>query len=97
MSKRLRFGGAFFWGRFLGTFMLLDYGVFGFLIFLSIFITPFLYFLKNLKFNIINQEYLFIGAFVGLSLTGDFIQNHSISVLFFLILGKLISRIVNKE
>ena len=78
-------------------FLLLDYGVFGFLIFLSIFITPFLYFLKNLKFNIINQEYLFIGAFVGLSLTGDFIQNHSISVLFFLILGKLISRIVNKE
>ena len=66
-------------------FLLLDYGVVGFLIFLFIFITPFMYFLKNLKLNIIDPDYLFIGAFVGLSLTGDFIQNHSISVLFFLI------------
>ena len=78
-------------------FLLLDYGVVGFLIFLFIFITPFMYFLKNLKLNIIDPDYLFIGAFVGLSLTGDFIQNHSISVLFFLILGKLYSRIDNKE
>ena len=78
-------------------FLLLDYGVVGFLIFLFIFITPFMYFLKNLKLNLIDPDYLFIGAFVGLSLTGDFIQNHSISVLFFLILGKLYSRIVNKE
>ena len=78
-------------------FLLLDYGVVGFLIFLFIFITPFMYFLKNLKLNIIDPDYLFIGAFVGLSLTGDFIQNHSISVLFFLILGKLYSKVVNKE
>ncbi len=78
-------------------FLLLDYGVVGFLIFLSIFVIPFMYFLKNLKLFIIDPDYLFIGAFVGLSLTGDFIQNHSISVLFFLILGKLYSRIVNKE
>ena len=78
-------------------FLLLDYGVVGFLIFLFIFVAPFMYFLKNLKLNIIDPDYLFIGAFVGLSLTGDFIQNHSISVLFFLILGKLYSRIVNKE
>ena len=78
-------------------FLLLDYGVVGFLIFLFIFITPFMYFLKNLKLNIIDQDYLFIGAFVGLSLTGDFIQNHSISVLFFLILGKLYFRVLNEE
>ena len=78
-------------------FLLLDYGVVGFLIFLSIFVIPFMYFLKNLKLYIIDPDYLFVGAFVGLSLTGDFIQNHSISVLFFLILGKLYSRIINKE
>ena len=47
-------------------------------------------FSKNLKLNIIDSDYLFIGAFVGLSLTGDFIQNHSISVLFFLILENYI-------
>ena len=64
-------------------FSIIDYGVVGFLIFLFIFVAPFMYFLKNLKLNIINSDYLFIGAFVGLSLTGDFIQNHSISVLFF--------------
>ena len=73
-------------------FLILDYGIFGFLIFLYIFANSFLFFLKEIKLNIFEPEYLFIGAFVGLSLSGDFIQNHSISILFFLILGKLYSR-----
>tara|TARA_B100001121_G_scaffold307642_1_gene329596 strand:+ start:2277 stop:3461 length:1185 start_codon:yes stop_codon:yes gene_type:complete len=73
-------------------FLILDYGIFGFLIFLYIFASSFLFFLKDIKLNIFEPEYLFIGAFVGLSLSGDFIQNHSISILFFLILGKLYSR-----
>ena len=70
-------------------FLILDYGFVGLLLFLTICLNPLLEFLKNIKYNLLKPEYLFLGCFVGLSITGDFIQNHSISVLFFLVLFKL--------
>ena len=47
-------------------------------------------FFKSFKENLVKSNYLFLGSFVALSFTGDFVQNHSISVLFFLIFFKLI-------
>ena len=71
-------------------FVVLDYGFCGLILFLNIFLNAFIKFLHNFKVNIFKSEYLFLGAFVALSFTGDFIQNHSISVLFFLMLFKTI-------
>ena len=70
-------------------FLVLDYGLVGLLLFLTICLNPLLEFLKDIKYNLLKPEYLFLGCFVGLAITGDFIQNHSISVLFFLVLFKL--------
>lgn len=67
-------------------FIILDYGITGLLLFLLIFLNPFLKFLNQFKHNLLKSEYLFLGSFVALAITGDFIQNHSISVLFFLVL-----------
>ena len=72
-------------------FIVLSYGFFGLFLFLNIFLREFIYFFKSLKENLVKSNYLFLGSFVALSFTGDFIQNHSISVLFFLIFFKLIS------
>ena len=65
-------------------FMILNYGFMGLLLFLNIFIRLLLKFLKDFKKNFQESHYIFLGSFVALSFTGDFIQNHSISVLFFL-------------
>ena len=46
--------------------------------------------IKSFKENLVKSNYLFLGGFVAVSLTGDFIQNHSISVLFFLIFFQLV-------
>ena len=72
-------------------FIVLSYGFFGLFLFLNIFLREFISFFKSLKENLVKSNYLFLGSFVALSFTGDFIQNHSISVLFFLIFFKLIS------
>ena len=77
-------------------FVVLDYGFFGLILFLNIFLNAFIKFLHNFKVNIFKSEYLFLGAFVALSFTGDFIQNHSISVLFFLMLFKTIKDFSNE-
>ena len=72
-------------------FLVLSYGFFGLFLFLNIFLRELISFFKLFKENLIKSNYLFLGSFVSLSFTGDFIQNHSISVLFFLIFFKLIS------
>ena len=71
-------------------FIVLSYGFFGLLLFLNIFFREFISFFKLFKENLVKSNYLFLGSFVAISFTGDFIQNHSISVLFFLIFFKLI-------
>ncbi len=77
-------------------FILLDYGLIGLLLFLIIFLKPFLKFVKHFKDNLLKSEYLFLGSFVALAITGDFIQNHSVSVLFFLVLFKLQASYLNE-
>ena len=77
-------------------FIVLSYGFFGLILFLNIFLREFISFMKLFKKNIIKSNYLFLGGFVALSFTGDFIQNHSISVLFFLVFFKLKSEITNE-
>ena len=77
-------------------FIILSYGFFGLILFLNIFLKEFISFMKLFKENIIKSNYLFLGGFVALSFTGDFIQNHSISVLFFLVFFKLKSEITNE-
>ena len=72
-------------------FLVLSYGFFGLFLFLNIFLRELISFFKLFKENLVKSNYLFLGSFVSLSFTGDFIQNHSISVLFFLIFFKLIS------
>lgn len=67
-------------------FLILNYGFIGLFLFLNIFIKPLKIFFTKFSNNLINPNYLFLGSFVALSFTGDFIQNHSISVLFFLLL-----------
>ena len=71
-------------------FIVLSYGFFGLLLFLNIFLREFISFFKLFKENLVKSNYLFLGSFVAISFTGDFIQNHSISVLFFLIFFQLI-------
>ena len=67
-------------------FLILNYGFIGLLLFLNIFIKPLKTFFNKFTHNLQDSKYLFLGCFVALSFTGDFIQNHSISVLFFLLL-----------
>ena len=67
-------------------FLVLNYGFIGLFLFLNIFIKSLRIFFSKFSNNLINSKYLFLGSFVALSFTGDFIQNHSISVLFFLLL-----------
>ncbi len=71
-------------------FIILNYGFLGLILFLNIFIRQFIIFVKSFNRSIIKPEYLFLGSFVALSFSGDFIQNHSISVLFFFTLFVLI-------
>ena len=71
-------------------FIVLSYGFFGLLLFLNIFLREFISFFKLFRENLVKPNYLFLGSFVAISFTGDFIQNHSISVLFFLIFFQLI-------
>ena len=71
-------------------FIILNYGFFGLFLFLNIFFKEFMTFLKSFNDNLVKSNYLFLGGFVALSFTGDFIQNHSISVLFFLIFFQLV-------
>lgn len=78
-------------------FLILDYGFLGLLLFLYIFIKPVKVFFKDIRNNILNDNYLFLGSFVAMSFTGDFIQNHSISILFFLVFFKLSINIQNEK
>ena len=77
-------------------FIILDYGLIGLFLFFIIFLSPFLKFVKQFKNNLLKSEYLFLGSFVALAVTGDFIQNHSVSVLFFLVLFKLQASYLNE-
>ena len=72
-------------------FIILNYGIIGLILFLNIFIRQFIIFVKSFNHSISKPEYLFLGSFVALSFSGDFIQNHSISVLFFFTFFVLIS------
>ena len=78
-------------------FLILNYGFIGLLLFLSIFIKPLKIFFSKFSNNLIDSKYLFLGCFVALSFTGDFIQNHSISVLFFLLLFESLRREENAK
>jgi len=66
-------------------------------LFLNIFIKPLKIFFSKFSNNLIDSKYLFLGCFVALSFTGDFIQNHSISVLFFLLLFESLRREENAK
>lgn len=72
-------------------FIILNYGFLGLLFFINIFIRQFIIFLKSFNNSIKKPEYFFLGSFVALSFSGDFIQNHSISVLFFFTFFTLMS------
>lgn len=72
-------------------FIILNYGLLGLLLFLNIFFRQFIIFLKSFNNSIQKPEYFFLGSFVALSFSGDFIQNHSISVLFFFTFFTLMS------
>ena len=67
-------------------FIILNYGFIGLLLFLNLFLKSLRIFFKQFDVNLLSSNYLFMGSFIALSLTGDFIQNHSISVLFFITL-----------
>ena len=77
-------------------FMILNYGIIGLILFLNIFLYPLRVFFKNLNKNLTNPSYLFLGSFIALSFTGDFIQNHSVSVLFFVVLFNSIKAELNE-
>jgi O-antigen ligase len=72
-------------------FIILNYGFLGLLFFINIFFRQFIIFLKSFNNSIKKPEYFFLGSFVALSFSGDFIQNHSISVLFFFTFFTLMS------
>jgi hypothetical protein len=72
-------------------FIILNYGFLGLLLFINIFFRQFIIFLKSFNNRIKKPEYFFLGSFVALSFSGDFIQNHSISVLFFFTFFTLMS------
>ena len=72
-------------------FIILNYGFLGLLFFINIFFRQFIIFLKSFNNSIKKPEYFFLGSFVALSFSGDFIQNHSISVVFFFTFFTLIS------
>ena len=72
-------------------FIILNYGFLGFLLFINIFFRQFIIFLRSFNSSIHKSEYFFLGSFVALSFSGDFIQNHSISVLFFYTFFSLMS------
>ena len=78
-------------------FLILNYGFIGLLLFLNIFIKPLKIFFSKFSNNLLDSKYLFLGCFVALSFTGDFIQNHSISVLFFLLLFESLRREENAK
>lgn len=78
-------------------FIILDYGFVGLLLFICIFIKPVKVFFKDIKDNILDKNFLFLGSFVAMSLTGDFIQNHSVSILFFFVFFKLNISIQNER
>ena len=78
-------------------FLILNYGFIGLLLFLNIFIKPLKIFFSKFSNNLLDSKYLFLGCFVALSFTGDFIQNHSISVLFFLLLFQSLRREENAK
>lgn len=72
-------------------FIILNYGFLGLLLFINIFFRQFIIFLKSFNNSVHKPEYFFLGSFVALSFSGDFIQNHSISVLFFFTFFTLMS------
>ena len=78
-------------------FIILDYGFVGLLLFICIFIKPVKVFFKDIKDNILDKNFLFLGSFVAMSLTGDVIQNHSVSILFFFVFFKLNISIQNER
>jgi O-antigen ligase len=66
-------------------YIILNYGMVGLLFFILIFSKVTLDFVRNFNDYIQSPKAWFILSFLFLSLTGDFIQNHSISILLFLL------------
>ena len=77
-------------------YIVLNYGVIGLVFFILIFSKVILDFVKNFNKYIRSPKAWFILSFLFLSLTGDFIQNHSISILFFLLYFLLEKEMIDK-
>ena len=77
-------------------YIVLNYGVIGLVFFILIFSKVILDFVKNINKYIRSPKAWFILSFLFLSLTGDFIQNHSISILFFLLYFLLEKEMIDK-
>ena len=77
-------------------YIVLNYGVTGLVFFILIFRKVILDFIRNFYKYIQSPKAWFILSFLFLSLTGDFIQNHSISILFFLLYFLLEKEMIDK-
>ena len=77
-------------------YIILNYGIVGLLFFILIFSKVTLDFVRNFNDYIQNPKAWFILSFLFLSLTGDFIQNHSISILLFLLYFLLEKEMIEK-
>jgi len=77
-------------------YIILNYGMVGLLFFILIFSKVTLDFVRNFNDYIQSPKAWFILSFLFLSLTGDFIQNHSISILLFLLYFLLEKEIIEK-
>ena len=77
-------------------YIILNYGMVGLLFFILIFSKVTLDFVRNFNDYIQSPKAWFILSFLFLSLTGDFIQNHSISILLFLLYFLLEKEMIEK-
>jgi O-antigen ligase len=77
-------------------YIILNYGMVGLLFFILIFSKVTLDFVRNFNDYIQSPKAWFILSFLFMSLTGDFIQNHSISILLFLLYFLLEKEIIEK-
>ncbi len=77
-------------------YIVLNYGVIGLVFFILIFRKVILDFIRNFYKYKRSPKAWFILSFLFLSLTGDFIQNHSISILFFLLYFLLEKEMIDK-
>ena len=77
-------------------YIILNYGILGLLFFILIFSKVTVDFVRNFNDYIHSPKAWFILSFLFLSLTGDFIQNHSISILLFFLYFLLEKEMIEK-